>query len=78
MKRLLSAALAVAFVSLTAPADSSAQVSIFVGGGATTPTGDFSEFPGGGADGANTGWQATAGAQFTIGESGLTVGPRVF
>ena len=63
-----------------APADSSAQTSIFVGGGATIPVSTFSDFDddGAGTDGASTGWQATAGAQFIIGEGGFSVGPRVF
>ena len=80
MKRLICSVLVTAFFALTVPADSSAQTSIFIGGGATIPTGDFSDFDGDGAgtDGASTGWQATAGAQFAIGEGGFTVGPRVF
>ncbi len=77
MKRLVCAALTIAFFALSAPADVSAQASIFVGGGAAIPTGDFSDFPGD-TDGANTGWQGTVGAQFLVGESGLSVGPRVF
>ena len=80
MKRLICAVLVTTFFALSAPADSSAQTSIFIGGGATIPTGDFSDFDGDGAgtDGASTGWTATAGAQFAIGEGGFTVGPRVF
>jgi hypothetical protein len=76
MKRLVCVALATILFVLSASADASAQTSIFVGGGATIPTGDFKDF--GGGDGANTGWTAMAGAQFAAGESGLTVGPRVF
>ena len=55
-------------------------MSIFVGGGGTIPVQDFSDFDGDGAgvDGANFGWQGTAGAQVAVGESGLTVGPRVY
>ena len=80
MKRLICAVLVTTFFALSAPADSSAQASIFVGGGASVPTGDFSDFDGDGAgtDGASTGWQATAGAQFAVGGGGFTVGPRVF
>ena len=77
MKRLVCAALITAFFALSSPADVSAQAWIFVGGGATIPTGDFSDFPGD-TDGANTGWQGGVGAQFLIGELGLSVGPRVF
>lgn len=76
MKRF-SIVLTAAFFALSAPADSSAQVGgIFIGGGVTIPTGDYSDF--GGGDGANTGWQGMAGAQFAIGESPVTAGPRVF
>ena len=45
---------------------------------ATIPVGDFSDFPEVGTDGANTGRQGTAGAQFAVGEAGLSVGPRVY
>ena len=80
MKRLFCLALATTFLALSAPADSSAQTSIFVGGGATIPVSDFSDFDGAGAgtDGANTGWQGTVGALFAVGEAGLAVGPRVY
>ena len=73
MRRPICVALATAFFALSAPADSSAQASVFVGGGVTIPTQDFKDL-----DGANTGWQGMAGAQFAIGESGFTAGPRVY
>ena len=80
MKRLVCAVLATAVVALLAPTDSSAQSTVFIGGGATIPVSTFSDFDGDGAgtDGASTGWTATAGAQFVVGEGGFSVGPRVF
>ena len=80
MKRLFCLALATTFLALASPAVSSAQTSIFVGGGASIPVSDFSDFDGDGAgtDGASTGWQGMVGAQFAVGEAGLTVGPRVY
>jgi len=76
MKRLSCVALATGFFALSAPADSSAQTSIFVGGGATFPVGSIASS--GFFVGADTGWQGTAGAQFAIGASGFTVGPRLY
>jgi hypothetical protein len=75
MKRFTCITFAVAF-SLSSPAHSPAQSSIFVGGAATFPVGSL----GGSARafGADTGWQGTVGAQFVMGESGLTLGPRVY
>ena len=63
-------------LALSSPAHSSAQTSIFVGGAATFPVGSLTSS--GPFVGANTGWQGTVGAQFAIGESGLTLGPRVY
>ncbi len=79
MKRLLCAALATTFFALSAPAHVFAQNSIFIGGGATLPVSDFSDFNGdlAGDEGANTGWQGTVGAQFAVGDAGFSVGPRV-
>ena len=76
MKRLLGAALAVAFVGLAAPSDSLAQAAVFIGAGAVSPTGDFKDF--GLGDGANLGWMATAGVQVPVGDGGLAVGARGF
>ncbi len=75
MKRLSCVALATGFFALSAPADSSAQTSIFVGGGATFPVGSIASA--GPFVGHNTGWQGTAGAQCALGESGFTLGPRL-
>ena len=78
MKRLVYAALASAFFALSAPADSSRRCRYSSGGGATIPVSDFSDFPGVGTDGANTGWQGTLVAQFAVGEAGLFCRPRVY
>jgi hypothetical protein len=76
MKRLVTAALALALVGLAAPSDSSAQAAAFIGGGVTSPTGDFKDF--GGGDGANLGWVATGGILFPVGDAGLSAGVRAF
>lgn len=76
MKRLVCAALALAVFGLVAPSDSSAQAAVFIGGGVTSPTGDFKDF--GGGDGANLGWTATAGLQVPVGDAGLALGVRAF
>jgi len=73
MKRLVVFAVALMLLS---PARSFAQASVFVGGAATFPVGNISST--GGFVGADTGWQGTVGAQFAIGASGLTIGPRVY
>ena len=65
MNRLLCVALATVFFALSAPTDSSAQATIFVGGAATIPVGSLTDV--GGFVAANTGWQGTAGAQFAVG-----------
>ncbi len=68
-------ALAISVVAWT-PANTSAQVSVFAGGGATFPVGTLTSE--GGFASANTGWQGTIGAQFAVGQSGFTLGPRVY
>jgi hypothetical protein len=65
-----------ASVLALAPANTSAQASVFIGGAATFPVGSLTSE--GGFAGANTGWQGTIGAQFAVGQSGLTLGPRVY
>jgi hypothetical protein len=67
MKRSLFVVLLAAFWALSAPADSSAQAAIAVGGGITFPTGDYGDY-------ANTGWLAHAGVGFPVGDAGLSVG----
>jgi len=57
-----------AVLSLTLPAQASAQ-SVFLGAGATIPTGDYKDF--GSGHGANTGWMVEGGAGFPVGENGL-------
>jgi hypothetical protein len=75
MKMNCLGALGVAF-ALLFPAHSFAQSNVFVGGAATFPVGTIAsrgEFAG-----AAAGWQATVGAQFAVGGSGLSIGPRVY
>jgi hypothetical protein len=57
-----------AVLSLALPGQASAQA-VFLGAGATIPTGDYKDF--GDEDGAKTGWMATGGVIFPIGENGL-------
>ncbi len=63
---LCVAALAVLCFSI--PSQVSAQ-NVFLGGGLTIPTGDYSDF--GDGDGANTGWMVEAGFGIPLGEDGL-------
>ena len=49
------------------PTDSHAQTRLYVGGGGSFPTGDFSEY-------ADTGWQFFGGVLFPVGPDGLRVG----
>ena len=49
---------------------------VFLGAGATIPTGDFADF--GAGDGANTGWMGFGGVLFPVGEAGLSVGGEGF
>ena len=80
MKRLATAALGLALVGLAVPAHTSAQVAIVASGGVTIPMGDFADFNGdeAGDEGANRGWQASAGVLFPVGDAGLSVGARGF
>jgi hypothetical protein len=66
MKRFVTAALALAFVGGLAPAPTAAQITVFIDGGATIPTGDYGDY-------ANTGWMGSAGVTVPVGESGLFV-----
>ena len=59
-----------AVLSLTLPSQASAQ-GVFLGAGATIPTGDYKDF--GDGDGAKTGWVAEAGISFPINENGLFI-----
>lgn len=79
MRHLVCAAFVLAVIGLVSPSAASAQ-SVFIGGGATIPTGNFADFDGDGpsSEGAKTGWQASAGATFAVGASGLSLGARGF
>ena len=75
MRRMFAASLAVALgLALTSPSTVSAQAVAYFGGGATIPTQDYAEFPGGGGDGANTGWLGFAGLYFPLGDTGFAPG----
>jgi hypothetical protein len=71
MKRLVSAALALALVAVMAPSQSSAQVSIALSVGPTFPMGDFGEF-------AKLGFIGIGGVTVPVGASGLVVGAHGF
>lgn len=71
MRKTLSAVATLLFL-LAAPAAVVGQ-GIFVGGGVTFPTGDFKD-----VDGADTGWLATAGFSFDVGDAGLSAGVEGF
>ena len=71
MKRLLCATLATTFFMLSEPQDSSAQASVFLGGGMTFPVSDFNEFH-------KTGWQGWGGVLVAVGDAGLSVGAEGF
>lgn len=78
MKRIGSFLAVLAILAIAAPVQ--AQTQIFFGGMATVPTSDFKDFDGDGAgtDGAKTGWQATAGVGFGLGESSAGIYARGF
>lgn len=66
MKRTIAIMVALAMLGIAGARDVSAQ-GIFVGGGATIPTGDYGDF-------ANTGWMAYAGVISPVGTQGLSIG----
>jgi len=70
MRRLLLPSL-VAALTLTLSGDLSAQASVFLGGGLTIPTGEYSDY-------AKTGWNGFGGVLFAVGEAGLAVGAEGF
>lgn len=78
IKRIGSFLAVFAFLAIAAPVE--AQTQLFVGAAATIPTSDYSDFDGDGpgTDGANTGWQATAGLTVALGEGGLGLYGRGF
>jgi hypothetical protein len=69
-KCALWAAALFAVPGFTIPGHASAQ-SVFLGGGGTFPTGDYSDF--GDGDGAKTGFMAFGGIDFPVNENGLSV-----
>ena len=60
---------AFAFLAFAVPAQ--AQTTLYLGAGATFPTGDFGEY-------ADTGWMGVGGAIFGLGDSGFGVGGEFF
>ena len=71
MRKCVVAALAIlTALCFTLPAQANAQA-VFLGVGATVPTGDFSDF--GDGDGASAGWLANGGVVFPLNEDGLYV-----
>lgn len=71
MNRLLGAGLVLTLAALASPASSSAQASIFVGGGLTVPIGDYGDF-------AKAGWMGNAGVVVPLGEGGFGIGASGF
>lgn len=71
MKRVWSVAALAAAFSLFAADDASAQAGVFLGGGATMPTGDF-------GDVADVGWMGFGGVTFPVGQDGLFMGAEGF
>ena len=59
------------FALLLVPAVANAQVMLFLGGGPTFPSGEYSDY-------ANTGWMGHAGVGFAVGPRGLTAGVDAF
>lgn len=68
MKRLSLALAAVGLLLFAVPLQAQG---IFVGGGVTIPTGEFGDF-------ADTGWLATGGFWFDLGDSGVAAGVEGF
>ena len=60
---------AFAFLAFAVPAQ--AQTTLYLGAGASFPTGDFGDF-------SNTGWMGVGGVIFGMGDSGFGVGGEVF
>jgi hypothetical protein len=71
MKRVWSVAALAAACSLFGSGDAAAQAGVFLGGGATMPTGDFGDF-------ANVGWMGFGGVGFPVGQDGLFLGAEGF
>ncbi len=71
MRRLLGLGSLFAAVVLFVPSSAHAQASVWIGGGATVPTGDFSDY-------AKTGWMAGLGLNYALGDQGLWIGGSGF
>ena len=71
MKRSAGPLFLAMLLALAVPTLASAQASIFLGGGATIPTGDYGDY-------AKTGWMGQAGAVFNVGSNGLFVAGEGF
>ena len=68
-KRSVLILAAFAFLAFAVPAQ--AQTTLYIGAGASFPTGDFGDY-------ADTGWMGVGGAVFGLGDSGFGVGGEVF
>jgi hypothetical protein len=71
MKRSAGPLFLAMLLALAVPTLASAQASIFLGGGATIPTGDFGDY-------AKTGWMGQAGVVANVGSNGLFVAGEGF
>ncbi len=71
MKRSAGPLFLAMLLALAVPTLASAQASIFLGAGATIPTGDYGDY-------AKTGWMGQAGAVFNVGSKGLFVAGEGF
>jgi opacity protein-like surface antigen len=67
-KRSVLLVAAFAFMAFAVPAQ--AQTTLYIGGGATFPTGDFGD--------SSTGWMGAGGVIFGLGDGGFGVGGEVF
>jgi hypothetical protein len=71
MNRTRSSLLVVALWALLAPQTARAQASIFLMGGLSVPTGEYSDY-------ANMGWLAQGGVTFPVGTAGVSLGAGGF
>ncbi len=71
LKRSFSLLAALALVGFALPAQADAQATIYIGGGASFPTGEFGDY-------SNTGWLATGGVLVGVGPQGLDLGLELF
>lgn len=71
MRRTTVLSVLVLTLALLLPTAGQAQAFLFLGGGATLPTGDFGKY-------AGTGWMLGGGVGFPVGDKGLMVGAEGF